>query len=167
MSASFHCRPCSSAMGLPADHPLPHVGDGPLERPLRRPHAHGRVAAPLVVEVGQQQLERLARRRVAGHQHVVLGDRHPVEGDLRLGGGVDAHAPVTPGQGHPVAVHGDDHRPDPPGTLAARPPAPHQHARGGMAERRVVLVAVEPPPGPVGLERGAHAPAPPIRHRAR
>ena len=70
---------------------------------------------------------------------------------------MDPHAPVAAGELDPVAVHRHDDRADPLGPLAAGPPAPDQDPRGHVAERRVVLVAVEPPAArPVGHQRAAH-----------
>ena len=69
---------------------------------------------------------------------------------------MDAHALVAPGERHPVAVHRDHDRADPLGPLPARPSAPHQHPRSSVTERRVVLVAVEPPGRAVGHQGGPH-----------
>jgi hypothetical protein len=54
MSANFHCNPVGRRPA-PAHHPLGQVAHGMLERALRRPDAHQRVAAALVVEVAAQE----------------------------------------------------------------------------------------------------------------
>ncbi len=134
-----------------------HVPDRVLERPLGGPDAHRCVSAALVVEVPEEELERVGVGRVAGQQDVVLTDHHPVEGHLGLGGGMDPHAPVAPGDLHAVAVHRDDHRADALRSVATRPPAPDQDPAGHVPERRVVLVPVEPPAAvPVLGQRAAH-----------
>ena len=63
---------------------LAHVLHRVLERALRGADAHRRVAAPFVVDVRDQRLERLAVRRVAPQQHVVGLDAHVVERELGL-----------------------------------------------------------------------------------
>ena len=141
---------------LAADHPLVHVADGVLERALGGADAHRRVAAALVVEVGQQHLERLGVRRVAGDQHVVGTDLHVVERDLGLGRRVHAHRVVDPGERHAGPVHVDHDRADALRAVAARPAAPHEDPLRHVAEGRVVLVAVEPEAGAVLAQRGAH-----------
>jgi hypothetical protein len=124
--------------------PLVHVADGVLEGALGGAHAHGGVAAALVVQVGEQDLERLGVVGVPGDQHVLRFDAHAVEGDLGLGRAVQAHVVVGAGDRHALAVERHDHRPDPLGATAPRPPAPHERRRRRVPERRVVLVPVEP-----------------------
>ena len=85
------------------------------------------------------------------------GDLHAVEGQLGLGGGVDPHPLVPPGDRHALPVGRHDHRADALGAVAAGPAAPDQHALGDVAQRRVVLVGVEPPaPGAVLDQRRPH-----------
>ena len=158
MSAIFHCRPWSSDSSLGADLALAHVGHGVLERALRGADAHGRVAAPLVVDVGQQRLEPAVVGGVAGHEHVAGLDAHAVEGELGLGAAPQPHLLVRAGHAHAVAGQVDHHGADAlarPG-LAAGEPAPHQTGHGLVAAGDVVLVGVEPPPVAVGGEMGPH-----------
>ena len=76
---------------LAADHALVHVADRVLERALRGADAHRRVAAPLVVDVPDQRLERLAVRRVADEEDVLGLDAHVVERELGLARAAQAH----------------------------------------------------------------------------
>ncbi len=79
---------------------LAHVRHGVLERPLGGAQAHGRVAAALVVDVGEQGLEPAVVGGVAGDEDVVGLDAHAVEGELGLGAAPQAHLAVGAGHAH-------------------------------------------------------------------
>ena len=145
------------ADGPAVDFAVVHVPHRVLQCTLCRAHAHGGVAAPLVVEVAEQHLEGLGGVRHPGHQDVLLTDGDTVERHLGLRRRMDAHAVVAAGDGHPVPVHGDDHRADALCALAAGPATPDQNALGHIAERGVVLVPIEPEPArAVGRQGTAH-----------
>ncbi len=134
-------QPLEVGERAPADDPLGHVAHGVLERPLRRPDAHGGVAAALVVEVAQQDLEGGRVARLPRYQDVVLGDLHRVEGQLGFGGGMDPHARMATGDRDPLAIGRDDDRPDALGPVPSGPAAPDEHplaprARGSSSSCR-------------------------------
>ena len=141
---------------LAADHPLVDVADGVLERALGGADAHRRVAAALVVEVGQQLLE----RSVFDGSPAIRTSSGPISTSSNaISASVEACTPIewcTPGERHARPVHVDHDRADALRTVSPGPAAPHEDALRHVAEGRVVLVAVEPEAGAVLAQRGAH-----------
>ena len=131
---------------------------GVLERALGGAQAHRRVAAPLVVDVGEQRLEPAVVGGIAGHEDVVGLDAHAVEGELGLGAAPQPHLAVRAGDAHAVAGQVDDDGADAlaGAGLAAGEPAPHQAGHGLVAAGDVVLVGLEAPAVAVGGEMRPH-----------
>ena len=119
-------------------------------RPARA-HAHGGVAAPLVVEVGEQRLERLAVAGSPREQDVISRDVDVIE-PARPRSCPGGPSSVRPGAPTPSASQVDDHRTD---ALAPSPrKRPNQAPRRLVPARDVVLVGVQSIARPVLGEPG-------------